>query len=102
MPTRNVNLTDYNDEFVNELVTSGRFSSASEVMRAGLRLLEEQAREEDEKLALLRSMASDAFHEMDQGQGIAIDSEQELAAFISETGRRAAEAEEVERRATGS
>ena len=99
MPTRNVNLTDYHDEFVNELVTSGRFSSASEVMRAGLRLLENQAREEDEKLALLRSMASEAFRELDQGQGIVIDSEQELAEFIGQTGRRAAE--EVQRRATG-
>ena len=99
MPTRNVNLTDYHDEFVNELVTSGRFSSASEVMRAGLRLLEKQSREEDEKLALLRSMASEGFRELDQGQGIVIDSEQELAEFIGQTGRRAAE--EVERRATG-
>ena len=45
-------------------------------MRAGLRLLENQAREEDEKLALLRSMASEAFRELDQGQGIVIDSEQ--------------------------
>ncbi len=100
MPTRNVYLTDYHDDFVNELVTSGRFSSASEVMRAGLRLLEKQAREEDEKLALRRSMASEAFCELDQGHGIAFDSEQELAEFIGRTGRRAAE--EVERRATGS
>ncbi len=99
MPTRNVNLTEYHDGFVNELVTSGRFSSASEVMRAGLRLLEKEAREEDEKLALLRSMASEAFRELDQGQGIAIDNEQELSELIGQTGRRAAE--EVQRRATG-
>ena len=97
MPTRNVNLTDYHDEFVNELVTSGRFSSASEVMRAGLRLLEQQAREEDEKMTLLRSMASEAFDALDRGQGIAIQSEAELAEFIGQAGRRAAE--EVERRA---
>ncbi len=82
MPTRNVNLTDYHDQFVNEWVTSGRFSSASEVMRAGLRLLEQQAREADEKLSLLRSMASEAFQALDQGQGIAIESEDELAEFI--------------------
>ena len=99
MPTRNVNLTEYHDEFVNELVTSGRFSSASEVMRAGLRLLEQQSREEDEKLALLRSAASDAFHELDREQGIAIDGEEGLSEFIGQIGRRAAE--EVERRAAG-
>jgi antitoxin ParD1/3/4 len=97
MPTRNVNLTDYHDEFVNELVTSGRFSGACEVMRAGLRLLEQQVREEDEKLALLRSLATEAFHELDRGQGIAIDGEQQLAEFIGRIGRRAAA--EIESRA---
>ena len=86
MPTRNINLTGYYDEFVNELVTSGRFSSASEVMRAGLRLLEQQAREEDEKLALLRSMATEAFNELDRGQGIVIDSGEQLAEFIGQIG----------------
>lgn len=99
MPTRNVNLTGYYDEFVNELVTSGRFSSASEVMRAGLCLLEQQAREEDEKLALLRSMATEAFNELDRGEGIVIDSQEQLAEFISATGRRAAEV--VEHRTVG-
>jgi antitoxin ParD1/3/4 len=91
MPTRNVNLTDHYDEFVNQLVTSGRFSNASEVMRAGLRLLEGQAQEENEKLNALRSLASEAFHELDQGQGIALDGKQQLAEFIGQIGRRAAE-----------
>ena len=99
MATRNVNLTDYHDGFVNELVTSGRFSSASEVMRAGLRLLEQQAREDDEKLALLRSLASEAFEALDRGQGIVLQSEEELAEFIGQAGRRAAAA--VEHRTTG-
>ena len=91
MPTRNVNLTDHYDEFVNQLVTSGRFSNASEVMRAGLRLLEGQAQEENEKLNALRSLASEAFHELDQGQGIVLDGKQQLAEFIGQIGRRAAE-----------
>ncbi len=91
MPTRNVHLTDRYDEFVDELVTSGRFSNASEVIRAGLRLLEQQAREDVEKLALLRSLASEAFDELDQGQGISIADEPGLADFIGRIGRRAAE-----------
>lgn len=99
MPTRNVNLTDYYDQFVNELVTSGRYSSASEVMRAGLRLLEGHAREEEEKLTLLRSLASEAFSELDHGQGVAIAGEQQLAEFIGQIGRHAAE--EVEHRNDG-
>ena len=39
MPTRNVNLTDHFDRFIEDEVTSGRFSNASEMVREGLRLL---------------------------------------------------------------
>ena len=42
MVTRNVVLTDTQDQLVQALVASGRFQNASEAMRAGLRLLEEQ------------------------------------------------------------
>ena len=99
MPTRNVNLTDYYDQFVDELVTSGRFSNASEVMRAGLRLLEQQAREDQEKLAALRSLASEAFSELDQGQGTPIDGQEQLTELIGQIGRRAAD--EVEHHTAG-
>ena len=40
MPTRNIVLTDSQDIFVGRLVESGRYKSASEVLREGLRLLE--------------------------------------------------------------
>ena len=90
MPTRNVNLTDHYDESVNQLVTSGRFSNASEVMRAGLRLLEGQAQEETAKLALLRWLAAEGFRELDQGQGIVLDDQQQLTDFIGEIGREVA------------
>jgi antitoxin ParD1/3/4 len=98
MPTRNINLTERYDQFVETLVTSGRFSNASEVMRAGLRLLEGQAHEEDEKLTLLRSLASEGLGELDQGQGIVMDGEQELTEFIGSLGRRAAD--ELDHRTT--
>ena len=31
MPTRNINLTDYYDSFVQEQIASGRYKNASEV-----------------------------------------------------------------------
>ena len=43
-------LGDHFQEFVRELVSKGRFGTTSEVIRAGLRLLEEQ----DAKLATLQ------------------------------------------------
>jgi hypothetical protein len=59
-------------------------------MGAGLRLLEQQTREEREKLAMLRSLASEAFDQLDQGQGIEINGQRQLATFIAQIGRRAA------------
>jgi antitoxin ParD1/3/4 len=55
MPTRNVNLTDELDRFVTAKVKSGRFETASEVVRAALRALEQDEREYEAKLAALRS-----------------------------------------------
>jgi antitoxin ParD1/3/4 len=45
-----ISLGDHFADFIDSQVTSGRFGSASEVVRAGLRLLEEH----DMKLASLR------------------------------------------------
>jgi putative addiction module CopG family antidote len=42
--TRNVSLTPEIDDFIAGRIASGRFGSASEVVRAALRLLEEEER----------------------------------------------------------
>jgi Arc/MetJ-type ribon-helix-helix transcriptional regulator len=39
--TRNVVLTDHQEEFIEGLVSSGRYQNASEVLREGLRLIEQ-------------------------------------------------------------
>ncbi|KAB2874879.1 MAG: type II toxin-antitoxin system ParD family antitoxin [Bauldia sp.] len=92
MPTRNVNLTDHYDRFIADAIDSGRYRNASEVMRAGLRLLEQQTQESQQRLAALRSLAAEGLDELDQGRGIEIDGERQLRAFISRIGRRAATA----------
>jgi antitoxin ParD1/3/4 len=90
MPTRNINLTDHFDQFVADEIEAGRYRNASEVLRAGLRLLELQKQEEREKLKLLRSLASEAFTQLDQGRGIEIRGERQLANLARRIGRRAA------------
>ena len=55
MPTRNVNLTLELDRFVAGKVEAGLYANASEVMRAALRLLEREEREQEEKIAALRA-----------------------------------------------
>ena len=42
MVTRNVVLTETQDQLVQALVASGRYQNASEALRAGLRLLEQE------------------------------------------------------------
>ena len=54
MPTRNINLTDHFDHFVGQSIESGHYKNASEVVRAGLRLLEHRERMEAAKLESLR------------------------------------------------
>lgn len=41
MATRNIVLTDHQSQVVDHLVASGRYQNASEVLRAGLRMVEE-------------------------------------------------------------
>jgi antitoxin ParD1/3/4 len=59
MPTRNVNLTEELDRYVASKVSSGRYDNASEVMRASLRALEREEREEQAKIDAIRGALED-------------------------------------------
>ncbi|HVT51346.1 MAG TPA: type II toxin-antitoxin system ParD family antitoxin [Dongiaceae bacterium] len=54
MPTMNVSLPQALAEFVEKEVSSGSYSTASEVVRDGLRLLREERALYEEKLAILK------------------------------------------------
>lgn len=68
MPTRNVHLTDHFDNFIEAGVQSGRFSNASEVVREGLRLLEQRQEEEKAKLAWLRGAIQEGADAAERGE----------------------------------
>ena len=55
MPTRNINLTPEMDRYVANRIESGQYANASEVLRAGLRVLEYSERENLVKLDALRA-----------------------------------------------
>ena len=57
MPTRNVVLTDRHQKIIDRLVRSGRYQNASEVLREGLRLVEQREAEDAAKLVALREAA---------------------------------------------
>ncbi len=90
MPTRNINLTDHFDQFVEEQVEAGKYKNASEVLRAGLRLLEQHSQTEEQKLALLKKLAAEGFEALDQGRGLSLAGDEQLADAIGRIGRRAA------------
>src|SRR5258708_2244630 len=86
MPTRNVNLTEHFDRFIEAGIASGRFSDASEVVREGLRLLEQREQEDKAKIEWLRRAAKEGFDELDRGEGIEFESMDDLAAYIDQIG----------------
>ena len=55
MPTRNINLTPEMDKFVDAKIRSGQYANASEVLRAGLRAMEEDDKENKARLEALRT-----------------------------------------------
>ena len=90
MPTRNVSLSGHYDSFIESNVKSGRFDNASEVFRAGLRLLEQQQEENDLKLKNLRQAAKLGFDQLEQSKRT-VASDGELEDYIAGLGRKASE-----------
>ena len=86
MPTRNVNLTEHFDRFIETGVTSGRFGNASEVVREGLRLLEQREQEDKAKVEWLRAAAKEGFDSINRGEGIEFETMDDLEAYVHQMG----------------
>ena len=84
VPTRNINLTEHLDHFVERQVASGRYSNASEIVRESLRLLEEQEQERKAKLKALRQAAKQGFDEIDQGKGVVLKGKKAIKQFVAD------------------
>lgn len=72
MPTRNVVLTNQQEDFVGELLAAGRYQNASEVLREvlreGLRLLEDQIRRRQAELADIQAGVIIGFDQIERGE----------------------------------
>jgi antitoxin ParD1/3/4 len=90
MATKNISLTDHYSELVDSLVTSGRYKNASEVVREGLRLLEQRTTEDERRIELLQQLATEGFRQLNQGEGVGLNTSSQIAAHISKLGRQAA------------
>lgn len=84
MPTRNVELTEDLERFIEGGIASGRFSNASEVVREGLRLLEQREQDDKAKLEWLRTAATEGFDAIERGDFVALNSKEEIGTFLRE------------------
>jgi antitoxin ParD1/3/4 len=76
MPARtslNVSLTPELDQFVQERVATGRYQTASEVVREGLRLLEHQERDRRIVFAALKAKLKRGAAQADRGEFVEPD-----------------------------
>jgi len=89
MPARNVTLTEHFDRFIEAGIDSGRFSDASEIVREGLRLLEEREQDERVKLEWLRAAAKEGFDALERGDFTELRSDTELTSFMEAIHREA-------------
>lgn len=75
---------DRYEHFIDAQLASGRFNNASEVVRAGLRLLEDREAE----LAELRALIAEGDAQLERGEGVVIHSIEEYGRQIVEEGMK--------------
>lgn len=83
MPTRNIVLTDHQARFVEQLVATGRYQNASEVLREGLRLVELREAEEAAKLEALRNAIQVGIDDIEAGRFVTFDTAEALDHHLS-------------------
>jgi antitoxin ParD1/3/4 len=68
MATLNIVLTPHQEQVIHDLVQSGRYQNASEVMREGLHLLEQRVAENTAKIEALRQATSIGNMDLEHGR----------------------------------
>jgi antitoxin ParD1/3/4 len=95
MPTRNVVLTEHQADLVERLVDSGRYQNASEVLREGLRMVENRETEERARLKLLRQAVRVGAADISSGRFSEHDSSRSLKTSLGKRARAAVERSKI-------
>ena len=96
MPTRNVVITDHQAALVDRLVATGRYQNASEVLRAGLRAIEQREATYEAKIAALRAAVQVGIDDIEAGRFTSFENFDELDAYLADL-----TAETIQRADTG-
>lgn len=83
MPTRNVVLTEHQSSLIESLVGSGRYQNASEVLREGLRLIEQREIREKAQLEALRQAVTIGVTDIESGRYTPLDTPTKLRSHIA-------------------
>jgi antitoxin ParD1/3/4 len=84
MPMRNVVLTKREEKLIEALVESGRYRNASEVLRDGLRLVEQHEAGDAAKLKVLREAARVGIAALDRGEFKEFENTDDLQAYLND------------------
>jgi antitoxin ParD1/3/4 len=77
-------LTEHQEDLIETLVKSGRYQNASEVLRDGLRLVEQRAAEDASKLRALRAAARVGVGALDRGEFKEFGTVEDLQAYLND------------------
>ena len=80
----NVSLTPELEAFVHDKVASGRYTSASEVVRESLRLLEDEDRAKGRRLEALKMELQKGLDDLKSGRYTSLESEDDYVNLASE------------------
>jgi antitoxin ParD1/3/4 len=89
MPTRNVVLTNHQASFVERLVSTGRYQNASEVLREGLRMVEQREAEDASRLEALRSAVNVGIDDFEQVRYATFESGSQLRSHLASLASKA-------------
>jgi antitoxin ParD1/3/4 len=90
MPIRNVVLSEQDEALIANLVETGKFRDASDVMQEGLRMVEASRKQEAVKEEEMRNAIRAGLDDLDQGRFVTLSEKNETASHIRSLAQRAA------------
>lgn len=94
MTIQNIALTNQQAAFIEQLINSGEYENANEVLAKGLHLLEEERAEQAAKLEALRAEVQKGIDDIEAGRYTTFESPEALGAYLDSVAAEAiAEAE---------
>lgn len=91
MAILSVAINDHDEALITQLIESGQFRDPDEILREGLRLIEVQQREDSAREDAMRQAIQAGLDDLSQGKYIALSGGDQIAGYIQELGKRAAE-----------